>query len=107
VLRRLFWLVVGVVMGMGVTVWLLRALRIRVLQSTPGGVAVEVGGSVRRLGVDLRDAVDEGRMAMRERESELRERLEARPSGRPELLSADTAPEVLPLRHRTRSRARR
>jgi hypothetical protein len=105
--RRLFWLLVGIVLGMGVTVWLLRALRIRVLESTPAGVAIEVGGSVRRLGADLRDAVDEGRLAMQEREVELRLRLDGAPAGVPELLSADAAPEVLPLRHRSRVRARR
>jgi hypothetical protein len=128
VIRRLFWMLVGLVLGMGASVWLLRVLRIRVLESTPGGVAVQVGGSLRRLGTDLRDAVDEGRAAMHERESELRLRLDGSSAGPPELLPADPMPQVLPAhrastqdllaptqdllaptqgRHRTRSRTRR
>jgi hypothetical protein len=115
VIRRLFWLLVGMAAGMGATVWLLRALRIRVLETTPGGVVVQVGGSLRRLGADLRDAVDEGRTAMHEREAELRHRLDgpATPTP-PQLLPADPLPQVLPrrqaaaeARHRPRARARR
>lgn len=106
-IRRLFWTSVGVVLGMGATVWLLRLLRIRVLDTTPGGVALQVGGSLRRLGEDLRDAVDEGRLAMEEREAELRLRLDGPPSGPGELLAADAAPQLLPTRHARRRRVRR
>lgn len=104
--RRGFWLLVGLVLGMGTTVWVLRTLRIRVLESTPAGVALEVGGSVRRLGADLRDAVGEGRLAAQEREVELRQRLEGRPPGPPQLLPADPTPELLPLRRRSPARVR-
>jgi hypothetical protein len=101
VIRRLFWMGIGVGLGVAATVWIIRTLRIRVLQSTPASVAADVGGQVRRLRADVRDAVDEGRLAMREREAELNERLAGVPQGPPALTSADTAPEVLPLRHRT------
>lgn len=99
--RRLFWLLVGLGLGVGATVWVIRALRIKVLQSTPASVAADLGGSVRQLRADVRDAVDEGRLAMREREAQLNERLVGVPDGPPALTAADTAPEVLPLRHRT------
>lgn len=106
-IRRAFWLLVGLVLGMGATVWLLRVLRIRVLETTSGGVAVQVGGSLRRLGADLRDAVDEGRTAMHQREAELRHRLDGPPPGPAELLAADPTPQLLPARHRSRARTRR
>ncbi|OWY62896.1 hypothetical protein B7486_55975 [cyanobacterium TDX16] len=113
-IRRLFWMLVGVVLGLGASIWMLRVLRIRVLESTPGGVVVQVGGSLRRLGADLRDAADEGRSAMQEREAELRLRLEGPPPGPPELLAADPMPQVLPARaatlqgrHRSGARSRR
>lgn len=106
-LKRLFWLVVGVGVGVLSTVWAIRALRIRVLQTRSGTVAAEVTTSVRRLGSDLRDALDEGRLAMREREAELRGQLAGDDALPPALLPSDPAPEIIPLRPRARVRATR
>ena len=74
--KRLFWLVVGAGFGFGVSFWLMRWVRDTAARYSPDRVSSELAGAVRGLGQDLRDAVAEGRSAMREREVDLRAGLE-------------------------------
>ncbi|HVM03270.1 MAG TPA: hypothetical protein VM263_11425 [Acidimicrobiales bacterium] len=75
--RRLFWLTVGVGFGFGMSFWVSRMVRAKVARLSPDNVAAEVAGALRDLGRELRAAVAEGREAMREREADLRARIEA------------------------------
>ena len=76
-LKRLFWLLAGAGFGFGVSFWLMRFVRETVQRYTPERVSADLAGALRDLGSDLRAAVAEGREAMRERETELREELAA------------------------------
>ena len=76
--RRLFWLLVGAGFGFGVAFWLMRFVRSTVERWSPDRVSADLAGALRQLGTDLREAVAEGREAMRERETELRSELDAR-----------------------------
>ena len=73
--KRLFWLAVGLGMGLGMSFWLTRLLRQTAARYSPERLGEDLAGAVRELGRDLRAAAMEGREAMREREAELRERL--------------------------------
>lgn len=73
--RRLFWLVIGAGFGFGVAFWLMRFLRSTVERWSPERVSSDVAGALRQFGSDLKDAVADGREAMREREAELRAEL--------------------------------
>ena len=76
--RRLFWLVMGASFGFGVSFWLTRFVKSTVERYTPERVSGDLAGAIRDFGKDLREAVAEGREAMREREVELRAQLESR-----------------------------
>jgi hypothetical protein len=76
--RRLFWLVVGAGFGFGVSFWLMRILKQTVERYSPERVSGDLASAVRAFGADLRGAATEGRMAMREREEELRAAAETR-----------------------------
>jgi hypothetical protein len=78
VFRRLFWLLVGAGFGFGVAFWLMRFVRSTVERWSPERVSSDLAGALRSFGDDLREAVAEGREAMREREAELRAELESR-----------------------------
>lgn len=71
-IRRLVWFASGVSVGFGGAMWIRRRVRRAVERYVPDRVAAEVSSSVRRIGTGLRDAVDEGRVAMRDREASLR-----------------------------------
>ena len=73
--KRLFWLSVGIGFGFGMSFWLSRYLRDAVARYTPVRLSSELAGALRGLGKDLRDAVADGRDAMREREDEIRAEL--------------------------------
>jgi hypothetical protein len=73
--RRLFWLVVGAGFGFGVAFWLMRFVRSTVERWSPDRVSSDVAGALRQFGADLKEAVADGREAMREREAELRAEL--------------------------------
>ena len=77
-IKRLFYLAVGMGMGFGLSLWLTRLVRSTIERYTPERVSADLSASVRRLGEDIRAAVADGREAMREREAELRESLAAR-----------------------------
>ena len=76
--KRLFWLMIGVGFGFGLSFWLTRFVRQTVERYSPERVSGDVADGLKRLGADLRAAVSEGRLAMREREAELRSELETR-----------------------------
>jgi hypothetical protein len=82
VFKRLFWLVVGVGFGFGMSFWLMRFLRETVDRYRPERVSQDLAGAVAKLGDDLRAAVREGRLAMAEREEELRAEVDASRSAR-------------------------
>ena len=76
--RRLFWLIVGAGFGFGISFWLMRFVRSTVERYSPERVSGDLADAIRSFGKDLREAVSEGREAMRERETELRAQLERR-----------------------------
>ena len=69
--KRLFWLCTGVGFGFGSSFWMMRAVRRSVDRYRPSSVLA-------RLDRDVRSAVDEGRVAMHEREAALRQARSAR-----------------------------
>ncbi len=71
-LRRLVWLLIGMGLGFGASFWLMRFVKETLARYSPERVSTDLAGAVKGLGMDLRSAVDEGRVAMREREAELR-----------------------------------
>lgn len=70
--RRLFWLCIGAGFGFGASFWLMRWVRETAARYAPERVSTELANTVKELGADLRAAVAEGRVAMREREQDLR-----------------------------------
>jgi hypothetical protein len=72
VFRRLFWLVMGAAFGFGLSFWLTRFLRETVERYSPERVSGNVAGALKAFGADVRAAANEGRMAMRETEEQLR-----------------------------------
>ena len=81
-LRRLFWLTVGIAIGVGGSVWTMLRVRRTVERFSPSRVRAELGHSVRSIQSDLVAAIDEGRAQMRAREAQLRAELRARPVDR-------------------------
>lgn len=79
-LKRLFWLAVGVGFGFGMSFWVTRTLREKVARYSPDSVSAGLSNAIRDLGRDLRAAVSEGAAAMRDREAELREQVETSPA---------------------------
>ncbi len=80
--KRLFWLVVGVAFGFGMSFWLMRFLRETVDRYRPERVSQDLASAVGRLGADVRAAVREGRLAFAEREEELRAEVAAQRTAR-------------------------
>lgn len=85
-LKRLRWLLMGMGVGAGASVWAQRRVKLWLRSYTPPEVAAraarrstEVAG--RRAG-EVRTALAEGREAMRQREAELRRQIDLR-DGRP------------------------
>ena len=76
--KRLFWLVVGAGFGFGVSFWVMRFVRQTVERYSPERVSDDLASAIRAFGQDVRAAAAEGRMAMREREEELRAAVESR-----------------------------
>lgn len=73
--KRLFWLMIGVGFGFGVSFWMMRFVRETMQRYTPERVSSDLADAVKGLGADLRAAVADGREAMREREAEIRAEL--------------------------------
>ena len=70
--RRLFWLLIGIGFGFGTSFWMMRFVKETMERYSPERVSSDLADAVKGLGTDLRLAVAEGRVAMREREAELR-----------------------------------
>jgi hypothetical protein len=94
-MRRIFWMGVGAVAGASGTIWAERKVRSRLEALQPDHLVVTAGNRALSVGRTVVDAVAEGRGAMREREAELRGRLEldTRPDHRSHVASV-TAPTV-------------
>lgn len=73
--KRIFWLLVGIGFGFGISFWVMRFVRDTVDRYRPEAVSADLAGAISKFGSDLRAAVAEGRLAMREREDELRSEL--------------------------------
>lgn len=80
--KRLFWLLIGLGFGFGMSFWFMRFIRETVDRYRPERVSQDLAGAISKLGDDLRAAVREGRMAMAEREEELRAEVETARSAR-------------------------
>ena len=76
--KRLFWLVVGAGFGFGVSFWVTRFVKQTIERYSPERVSDDLSSAFRAFGHDLRAAAAEGRLAMREREEELRAAVESR-----------------------------
>ena len=70
--KRLFWLAIGLGLGFGMSFWLMRFIRETMDRYRPERMSQDLSGAISKLGDDLRAAVREGRLAMAEREEELR-----------------------------------
>jgi hypothetical protein len=82
VFKRLFWLVVGIGFGFGVSFWLMRFVRSTLERYAPEKVSGDLAGAIRSFGSDLRAAAEEGRAGMREREAELLAELDRKTQNR-------------------------
>jgi hypothetical protein len=73
--RRFVWFTTGATAGFGGAIWIRRRVLRAVNRYAPEQLQADVTTSVRRVGTSVRDAVAEGRNAMRDRENELRSEL--------------------------------
>ena len=73
--KRLFWLMIGVGFGFGMSFWMMRFVRETMQRYSPERVSSDLADAMKGLGADLRAAVSDGREAMREREAEIRAEL--------------------------------
>lgn len=83
--KRSFWFVSGAAAGLGSSLWVQRRVRIAVERYVPEKVQERAADAARRVGPAVRDAVTEGRDAMRTREAEMRAEVDervARPNAR-------------------------
>lgn len=76
--KRTFWFVTGTAAGLGSSLWVQRRVRTAVERYVPEKVQARAADAARRVGPTLRDAVTEGRDAMRLREAEMRAEVESR-----------------------------
>ncbi len=76
--KRTFWLSVGLTAGFGSSFWLMRTVRRTVERLTPQRLSKDAVAGARAAGDQFKAALDEGRVAMRQREAELRAEVERR-----------------------------
>lgn len=74
--KRLLWFSIGC----GSSLWVMRTVRKTVERLAPQRLTQDAVAGARTAGVTLRAALDEGRVAMREREAELRAEIARRTS---------------------------
>ena len=74
--KRVFWLTVGYGAGIGTSFYAARKVKTMAKRYTPDQLSDRISGRVGDTVHDLRAAVVEGRVAMREREQELHENLD-------------------------------
>ncbi|MGE3621945.1 MAG: hypothetical protein AB7L84_15935 [Acidimicrobiia bacterium] len=72
-IKRLFWLTVGMFVGTTGSFWLMVKARERIARWRPEQVSADVSSAVRTFGDDVRAAVADGRAAMARREAEIRD----------------------------------
>ena len=70
--RRIWWLFLGIGVGMGSSWWVTRRVKQVAARYTPEHLSNEMATSVRSLGRDVRLSIQDGRQAMAEREAALR-----------------------------------
>ena len=75
-MRRVFWVAVGLGAGATAAVLVSRWMRRQADRMAPANVGREVQNVLRDLGQLFREALAEGRQAMREKEAEIRSALE-------------------------------
>ena len=80
--KRIFWLAIGLGLGFGMSFWFMRFIRETVDRYRPERVSQDLAGAISKLGDDVRAAIREGRMAMAEREEELRAEVDGQRSVR-------------------------
>ncbi len=80
--KRLFWLSTGLAAGFGSSFWLMRTVRRTIERLTPQRLTQDAVAGARSVGTELKAALDEGRLAMREREAELRAQIDRRTASR-------------------------
>ena len=78
--KRMFWLFVGAGFGFGMSFWIMRTVRETVERYSPQRLSSDLTDAARAMGVDVREAVAEGRAVMRQREAELHAERRARQS---------------------------
>ena len=76
--KRLFWLMMGAGLGFGMSFWIMRTVRETVERYSPHRISSDLSEAARAMGVDVRQAVADGRDAMRDHEAELRAQVETR-----------------------------
>ena len=76
--KRVTWFTVGAAAGVAATAWAEYRVRRAASRYTPGQIAGRARDGARDRTADLADAWHEGRLAMRERERQLRAELEGR-----------------------------
>jgi hypothetical protein len=101
VFKRLFWLVIGFGSGLGTSWYVFRSVKRTVRRTVemyaPAELAARAGDGWHTMRVNLRAAWIEGRVAMCEREAELRSRLDRGPRPAPAPATAP-APDPAPTR---------
>jgi hypothetical protein len=80
--KRTFWFVTGTAAGLGSSLWVQRRVKEAVERYVPEKVQARAADAARRVGPAVRDAMSEGRSAMRQREAEMRADVDSR-VGRP------------------------
>jgi hypothetical protein len=78
VFKRLFWLMMGAGLGFGMSFWIMRTVRETVERYSPHRISSDLSEAARAVGVDVRQAVADGRDAMRAHEAELRAQVDTR-----------------------------
>lgn len=78
VIKRAFWLATGAAFGAGSSYYANKLAREVAAKLTPAQVTIDLTGAARAAGTAVRDALAEGRVAMREREADLRAEVEGR-----------------------------
>ena len=73
--RRLYWLCIGVGVGLGSSWWVTRRVKEVAARYMPERIQTDMAKSVRTLGRDVRLSLQDGREAMVQRETELRSNL--------------------------------
>ncbi|HMK12146.1 MAG TPA: hypothetical protein VK461_11230 [Acidimicrobiales bacterium] len=89
-MKRVVWFTAGAVAGVAGTAWTQKKVKQAAAAAKPRAVATRAAGAVRQRGADLIDALREGRLAMQQKEAELRAELDGRPGEVVEVIEVAT-----------------